>query len=61
LIFTPPADAGKGKIANDSSPALATTNPVVTKPASADTLGKKEAIAKNNDAPQIAANELLKK
>jgi hypothetical protein len=59
LIFSPPADAAdntQGKIVNDSSPALATVNPVVTKPASADTLGKKGAIAKNNDAPQIAAN-----
>jgi hypothetical protein len=63
LIFTPPANAAnaRGKIANDSSLALVTTNPVVTKPASADTLGKKEAIAKNNNAPQIAVNETDKK
>jgi hypothetical protein len=59
LIFTPPADgAGKaqGKVANDSSPALATVNPIVTKPVSADT-----SITKNNDAPQIAASGTTEK
>jgi hypothetical protein len=59
VIISPPADAAgntQGKIVNDSSPALTTANPVVEKPTAADTLGKREAIAKNNDAPQIAAS-----
>jgi hypothetical protein len=66
VILAPPAynavntNNAQSKIAKDSSPALATVNPIVKKPVSTDTLNESKTITKNN-AQQIAANETTEK